>query len=201
MTRRDLQSGPDLETGRRSDPAPFDHSMLQRIAAGETAALGELYDLHGRAVYALALRIVGNSGDAEEIVQDVFLHVWRQARRYDEARASVTGWLLMLTRSRSIDRLRSRQARPPLGPHDLDWERTPAATQETAAIGRETVSRLQSELAALPDAMRTTIELAYYDGLTQSEIADRLKEPLGTVKTRMRNALIRLRATLKGNES
>lgn len=175
-----------------------DSQVLQRIAAGESSALGELYDQHGSHAYSLALRIVGNTSDAEEIVQDVFLHVWRQAEKYDPARATVTGWILMLTRSRAIDRLRARKARPPLETQDLDWGGEPAHNQEVAVITEEAATRVKAELAALPDAMRTAIELAYFDGLTHSEIAEQLREPLGTVKTRLRSALIRLRASLKG---
>ena len=176
-----------------------DQEMLRRITAGESAALGELYDQYGSLSYGLALRIVGNAGDAEEIVQDVFLHVWRQSERYDPARATLTGWILMLTRSRAIDRLRARQARPPLAPHDLDWPgRGWPDNQEVAAITQEAAARVKTELESLPRAMRQAIELAYYDGLTHSEIAERLQEPLGTVKSRLRAALIRLRETLKG---
>ncbi|HJU44667.1 MAG TPA: sigma-70 family RNA polymerase sigma factor [Vicinamibacterales bacterium] len=175
-----------------------DLEMLRRIAAGESAALGELYDRYGSLSYALALRIVGNAGDAEEIVQDVFLHVWRQSERYDPARATLTGWILMLTRSRAIDRLRARQARPPLAPHDLDWSQAAADNQEVTAITQEAATRVKAALEALPQAMRQAIELAYYDGLTHSEIAERLQEPLGTVKSRLRAALLRLRETLKG---
>ena len=175
-----------------------DQEMLRRIAAGESAALGELYDRYGSLSYGLALRIVGNAGDAEEIVQDVFLHVWRQSERYDPARATLAGWILMLTRSRAIDRLRARQARPPLAAHDLDWSHGASDNQEVAAITKEAATRVKAELEALPQAMRQAIELAYYDGLTHSEIAERLQEPLGTVKSRLRAALLRLRDTLRG---
>lgn len=174
-----------------------DHEMLRRIAAGESAALGELYDQYGSLSYGLALRIVGNAGDAEEIVQDVFLHVWRQSARYDTARATVAGWILMLTRSRAIDKLRARQARPPLGASDLDWSVGASDNQEVAALNKEAATRVQAGLEALPPPMRHAIELAFYDGLTHSEIAERLQEPLGTVKSRLRAALTRLRETLK----
>jgi RNA polymerase sigma-70 factor (ECF subfamily) len=126
--------------------------------------------------------------------------VWRRAEKYDPARATVTGWILMLTRSRAIDRLRSRQARPALAVQDLDWGHQPPDNQEAAVITGEAATRVKAELEALPEPMRKAIELAYYDGLTQSEIAEQLREPLGTVKTRMRSALQRLRATLKGGK-
>jgi RNA polymerase sigma-70 factor (ECF subfamily) len=175
-----------------------DLQVLQRIAAGESEALGELYDRHGAHAYSLALRILGNSSDAEEIVQDVFLHVWRQAGHYDPARATVTGWILMLTRSRAIDRLRARTARPPVGERDLDWSLGAADNQEVAVITQQAASRVKAELDALPDPMRQAIELAYFGGLSHSEIAEQLREPLGTVKTRLRAAVLRLRATLTG---
>jgi RNA polymerase sigma-70 factor, ECF subfamily len=171
---------------------------MQRIAAGETAALAELYDRHGAHAYSLALRIVGDTTDAEEIVQDVFLHVWRRADRYDAGRATITGWILMLTRSRAIDRLRARKARPPLGGKDLDWVGGPSENQEVAAITQQEASRVKAELESLPASMRQAVELAYFDGLTHSEIAAQLREPLGTVKTRLRTALLRLRSSLAG---
>ncbi len=174
---------------------------MRRIAAGESSALGELYDEHGSHAYSLALRIVGNTSDAEEIVQDVFLHVWRQAEKYDPTRATVTGWILMLTRSRAIDRLRARKARPALESRDLEWGHEPGDNQEVAVIAQEAATRVKAELEALPHAMRQAVEMAYFDGLTHSEIAEQLREPLGTVKTRLRSALLRLRATLKGGKT
>jgi RNA polymerase sigma-70 factor (ECF subfamily) len=175
--------------------------VVERMAAGEAAALGELYDAHARSIYSLALRILGNPSDAEEVVQDVFTQAWRQAARYDARRATAIGWLLMMARSRSLDRLRARQARP---------DRTIAAPlpdvasgdpgQEAGALNAEDVERLRAALDRLGDAARTPIELAYYEGLSQSAIAERLGQPLGTVKTRMRTALAQLREWLLQGE-
>jgi RNA polymerase sigma-70 factor (ECF subfamily) len=174
---------------------------MERMAIGEAAALGELYDAHARSIYTLALRILGDPSDAEDIVQEVFTQAWRQAARYDAGRATVIGWLLMITRSRSLDRLRARQARPdrtvatPLP--DLA---SGAPGQEAAALNAEDVTRLRAALGRLGDAWRTPLELAYYEGLSQRAIAERLGQPLGTVKTRMRTALAQLREWLLQGE-
>jgi len=180
---------------------PAGHRVLERVATGDTAALGDLYDAHARSVYSLALRILGDPSEAEDVVQDVFTQAWRQAARYDSRRATVTGWLLMMARSRSLDRLRARQARP---------DKTIATPlpdlasgdpgQEAEALGAEDVERLRAALKRLGDAARTPIELAYYEGLSQSAIAERLGQPLGTVKTRMRTALAQLREWLSQRE-
>ena len=180
---------------------PVAHRVVERMASGDASALGDLYDAHARSVYSLALRILGDPSDAEDVVQDVFTQAWRQAARYDARRATVIGWLLMMARSRSLDRLRARQARP---------DKTIAATlpelassdrgQEAEALGAEDVKRLRAALGRLGDAARTPIELAYYEGLSQSAIAERLGQPLGTVKTRMRTALAQLREWLAQGE-
>jgi RNA polymerase sigma-70 factor (ECF subfamily) len=176
-------------------------SVVARMALGDASALGELYDAHARSIYTLALRILGDPADAEDVVQEVFTQAWRQAARYDAARATVIGWLLMMTRSRSLDRLRARQARPdrtiamPLP--DLA---SPDAGQEAAALSAEDVARVRDALGRLGDAWRAPIELAYYEGLSQSAIAERLGQPLGTVKTRMRAALAQLREWLHQKE-
>jgi RNA polymerase sigma-70 factor (ECF subfamily) len=174
---------------------------VTQIANGDGTSLARLYDTHGAAVYSLALRILKAPTEAEEVVQEVFAQVWRQAPRYDPARATVAGWLLMMTRARALDALRARAARPdvqrPVHLPDL-----PAApNQEAILITEEAVARVRHALDALDDPFRVPIELAYYDGLTQSEIAERLQQPLGTVKTRMRTALSRLREALSGGES
>ena len=183
---------------------PDDGAVL-RIAGGDTAALGELYDRHGGAVYGLALRILQDAPEAEEVVQDVFLHVWTHASRYDGGRASVTGWLLMMARSRAIDRLRARQSRPgnrtAAGDADLIHLADTGLGQEAAAIIRQSAERLQAAFRDLPETMRAALELAYYEGLTQAAIAERLGEPLSTVKTRMRTGLLKLRAALERAEA
>ena len=170
------------------------------MAGGDSSALADLYDRHARAIYSLALRILADAAEAEDVVQDVFTQAWRQATRYDAARAPVAGWLMIMTRARSLDRLRRRRARiattemDPAMPHPRD----PEIDQETLAITSEQAERLRGALGVLPDVQRTAIELAYYEGLSQSDIATRLQQPLGTVKTRIRTGLLKLRDVLGG---
>ena len=178
-----------------------DRAAVIRMARGDGSAVAELYDRHARAIYSLALRILGDGGEAEDVVQDVFTQAWRQADRYDPARAPVIGWLLVMTRARALDRLRARRSR--LAPAALDVVAAdpvdPAPGQDLQAIGNEEATRLRSALAALPDGQREAIELAYYKGLSQSDIAEALAQPLGTVKTRMRAGLLKLRDVLRGS--
>lgn len=194
------QMGRSLSTGEID--ATADSDTLRGIASGEARALGEFYDRHAGASYALALRMLNDAADAEEVVQDVFVHVWRHAGTYDGTRASTRGWLLMMTRSRAIDRLRARQARPGTGPATADpagLSRIADARpgQDRALIDQESVERLKTALGELPEPMRVALDLAYYQGLTQAAIATQLGEPLGTIKTRMRTALTKLRAALR----
>jgi len=190
----------------RIEPASAlaDYGSVRRMSGGDATALAELYDRHGGAVYGLAVRILRDAAEAEEVVQDVFLHAWKHAARYDEARASVTGWLLMMARSRAIDCLRARQSRPghrvAAGETDLIHLADTGRGQESVAIVRESAERLTTALRDLPETMRVALELAYYEGLTQAAIAARLGEPLGTVKTRMRTGLSKLRAALERGE-
>ena len=170
---------------------------MSRIAAGDAHALAELYDQHGSAVYTLAMRILRQSADAEEVVQEVFAQAWRQAQRYDPSRASVAGWLMMMTRARALDALRARQARPdtsrPVAMPDL-----PASQPgpDVVALSSDAIARVRVLMRELDQDLRQPLELAYFEGLTHSEIASRLNQPLGTVKTRLRSAVARLRASL-----
>ena len=176
-----------------------DQSVVRRIAEGDRAALAELYDRYGTAVFSLACRIVG-AADAEDVTQEVFTQAWRQAARYDEARASAAAWLLNMTRTRAIDRLRANRTRLPLAGEPARMEAVPdgGVNAEQRAIDDERAVRVRSALEGLGAAQREAIELAYFGGLTHGEIAERLGEPLGTVKTRIRTALIKLRGALLG---
>ena len=175
-----------------------DQSALGRITRGDHGALAELYDRHARLVFSLALRILQNRADAEDVVQEVFTQVWSQAARYDTARGAVAAWMLMMARSRALDRLRARSLRPETvsEPRVVEEVADANARQDLQLLSAEQVESLQGALNALPVAQRVALELAYYEGLTHAEIADRLSEPLGTVKTRIRQAVIKLRESL-----
>ena len=171
---------------------------MTRLAAGDVSVIGNLYDRHARAVFSLAVRVLGNREDAEEIVQDVFAQVWSQAARFDAARGTFGAWLLMMTRSRAIDRLRARRpGAAVIAPEPLREPPDPIPTQEESVITGEDAERIRVAMQDLNTSQRTAIELAYYEGLSQSEIAERLQEPLGTVKTRIRSGLLKLRAALQ----
>jgi RNA polymerase sigma-70 factor (ECF subfamily) len=177
-----------------------DHAALARMARGEGDAVAELYDRHARPIYSLALRILGDATEAEDIVQEVFSQAWKQAARYNASRGAVGAWLLTLTRSRAIDRLRAKRARP----GDVSDERVAGELVDAGppadllVLSSEQVARVRAALDELPLLQRAAIELAYYEGLTHAEIADRLEQPLGTVKTRIRLAMLKLRDVLAG---
>ena len=178
----------------------MDQQALERMTRGEPDALAELYDRYARSIYSLAVRIVRDQADAEDIVQEVFSQAWRQAARYDAARGNVAAWLLTLARSRAIDRLRGRRARP--------WEVSEGSSPLTLpdaglgpdvlAASAEQVGLVRTALQSLPLMERVALELAYFEGHTHTEIATRLELPLGTVKTRIRQGLLRLRAAMAG---
>jgi RNA polymerase sigma-70 factor (ECF subfamily) len=170
--------------------------LLRRIGAGDAQALAEFYDLHCGLVNGLALRIVRERGDAEDVVQEVFVQAWRQAARFDAARGTPEAWLCTIARSRALDKLRRRAARREDAGDDASGSagRDPA---QGAAPQAELALAVRQALRGLSHDQRAALELAYYEGLSQSEIAARLGEPLGTVKTRIRTAMLRLRTTLE----
>jgi len=172
--------------------------LVRRIAAGDAAALSELYDLSSRYVFGICLKVLRNSADAEEVTLDVYTQAWRQAARFDADRGEPLAWLLMLARSRAIDRLRARGG---VRRHEEDIEKvrvfaSPLIDPESGSALAERASTVRAALAGLPAEQREVIELAYFQGLTHTEIAERLAQPLGTAKSRIRLALQRLRQTL-----
>ena len=173
------------------------------MAAGDERALGELYDRHGSTVYALARAIVGERADTEEVVADAFGQAWRTAGQFDPARGSVTAWLATITRTRALDLVRARGRRSKVlaraaQESDAGFA-TPLASSDAPdrdVERQETRQLVTRSLGELPAAQRRVIELAYFGGLSHSEIAAELKEPLGTVKTRLRAAMEKLRDAL-----
>jgi RNA polymerase sigma-70 factor (ECF subfamily) len=192
-------AGPASPGGWTDDRAA-DRAALERIARGDHDGLAELYDRHAGAVYSLAFRILQDQGDAEDIVQDVFSQAWRQAARYDVSRGAVGAWLFTLARSRAIDCLRARRARPERSADDRQAGNIAdaGALPDLQMLSTEQVQRVRAALGELPVIQRVALELAYYEGLTHVQIAERLEQPLGTVKTRIRLALDKLRDSLEG---
>jgi RNA polymerase sigma-70 factor, ECF subfamily len=175
-----------------------DVELLKAIAARDEAALAQLYDRYRAILFGLLMRILNNREEAEDVLQEVFLQVWRKAADFDENRGRPFTWLVTLARSRGIDRLRtlaSRERVAEAGAREVSEQISDAATDALKSEQRGLVS---DALAKLPDEQKRPIMLAYFDGLTQSEIATRLGAPLGTVKTRMRTGMIRLRELLAG---
>lgn len=171
-----------------------DEALVALVARADDAALAELYDRFGRVAYGLALRIVRDPALAEDAVQESFLAVWRSAGRFVAERAKASTWILTLVHRRAVDLVRREQPRR-AEPLDTAPVATAETTEEEAWL-RLRRTRVQEALRLLPDKQREAIELAYYGGFTQSELADRLGEPLGTIKSRMFAGLARLRELL-----
>jgi RNA polymerase sigma-70 factor (ECF subfamily) len=177
-----------------------DAELLRQIAGGDEEALASLYDRYKSILFSLILRILHSQPEAEDILQDVFIQVWNKAADFDEARGRPFTWLATLSRSRAIDRLRqlgSRERTATEASRDTPeiW-----VDAEKDAIKSEQSAVVRKALAELPEEQRRALLLAYFEGLTQTEIADKLKTPLGTVKTRMRSGMIKLRELL-GDQS
>ena len=178
-----------------SPDAMLVHQLLQR----DVDAFEQLYDRHSRIVYALVLRIVQQASTAEEVVQDVFLQLWRNARRYDTRRGPFVPWLMAVARNRALDHLRLKSERqrrredqteelPPV----IDFPQFEKALDE-----KRRAERVRAVMDSLNPQQKKAIELAYFEGLSHTEIAERLKEPLGTVKSWIRNGLLRLKEGLQ----
>ncbi len=197
-----------LSAGRRTSfagvakggPAAVWEELVRRIAGGDSSALAALIDETKPVVFGRALRLLSLRADAEEVTMDVYSHLWRMARDYNPERGGVLAWLLSIARSRAIDRLRSR-ARQQRSYDALCFECSGAIGLEEYAACYETKGRVQQALQALPFDQRQAIELAYFSGYSMTEIAACLKIPLGTVKSRVRYGLMRLRLLLAAAES
>ncbi len=183
------------------DRAAADAQLLQRMARGDKAALAELYDRFSRPLYATALRIVNDPAEAQDIVHDAFLALWEKATRFETERGTAFAWAVTLVRNRAIDRVRARRRRGELlataAPADLGYHEDAAgpATDDSATLSDQ-ARVVRAAVAALPREQQRALELAFFSGLTQQEIAAKLSEPLGTVKARIRRGLLKLRDAL-----
>jgi RNA polymerase sigma-70 factor, ECF subfamily len=175
-----------------------DASLIARCAAGDDGALATLYDRYGRSAYGLALRIVRDASLAEDAVQEGFLAAWRGAARFDVARAKASTWLLSLVHHKAVDLVRREEARPANPTAELPESVAGDDVPRTVLDGFER-QRIDVALDQLSEPQREVLVLAYFDGLTQSELSERLGEPLGTIKSRTHAALARLRALLAEN--
>jgi RNA polymerase sigma-70 factor, ECF subfamily len=178
-------------------PEPLgDSDLLHRMRLDDEAALEMLYARYGGLLYTLALRIVGDRELAREVVQDTFLRAWDGRETYDPLRGRVPWWLMGIARNRAIDLLRSRSHQQRIRERTAPPHEAPRSTRDDPSDAVSERVTILHALRGLSDGQRTAIELAYYKGLTQTEIAEELREPLGTVKSRIREAMERLRGIL-----
>ena len=175
-----------------------DGQLLARVARRDGAALSALYDRYAGGVFSLAVHMLGDAGAAEEVTQDVFLNVWRRASTYHIQRGKVTAWLFSIAHHRTIDELRRRRREQTWMQHGVDLTNRPSETDDPVEYTKSQFEsgHIKDALETLRPEQREVVVLAYFGGLTHSEIAARLGHPLGTVKTRMRLALKRLRESL-----
>lgn len=179
----------------------IDALLVQRIAGGDRQALAELYDRFSGPLYSSALRILRDQAEAQDVVHDAFVTLWEKASTFETSRGNAFSWAVTLVRNRAIDRVRMRRRRAELlaasAPDDLGYGETPAtAGGDDSAIAGDDARTVRAAVATLPLEQKRALELAFFGGLTQEEIARKLAEPLGTVKARIRRGLIKLRDSL-----
>jgi len=166
-----------------------DAALIARLRAGDQNAMADLYDRYSAVVYGVALRVLANTTAAEDVVQEIFLQLWRNPQAFDANRGRLAPWLAVIARNRAIDHLRRR-------PAEEDIAELPISTGidlEGEAAQKLAVDKVRGALAQLPQEQRTTLEMAFFEGMTHTEIAGKTGEPLGTVKTRIRTGLLALR--------
>lgn len=196
-----MSDAPSIDAAPAADDAErhaTDAKLLRLAGQGDQSALGKLYDRWVRPLHALACQILRDPAEAEDVLHDVFVTLWEKAADFDASRGHAFSWAATLVRNRSIDRLRSRARRAELlsqaAPADLGYDETntPSNGGDTTSL-KENASAVRRALSSLPADQRDALQLAYFGGLTQQEIAEKLSQPLGTVKARIRRGLLKLR--------
>ena len=190
-----------MDSPSQQAASTIDPALLARVVKGDVQAFSQLYDQSSTLLYTMALRMLGDKEDANELLQEVYLEVWRKVSRYDVGRGTPLAWLVTLTRSRAVDRLRARNSRgqqkivASLDGANQVPDRSP--TPFDAQADQEIRMLVLGALTALPPAQQQALELAYYEGLSHAEIAAKLNQPLGTVKTRIKLGMSKLRESLR----
>src|ERR1700677_4833718 len=177
-----------------------DVELLQRIGAKDRAAFAEFYDKYSTLLFSIASRILNDAGEAEDVLQETFVQIWEKAGNFNPKLGKASSWAAILARNKAIDRIRASQRRMRLAKEASVEYAVTAEAEETvngAVHGREKAKLIQSALVELPPEQRRAIEMAYFSGLTQNEISEELKEPLGTVKARIRRGMLSLRDQLE----
>jgi RNA polymerase sigma-70 factor, ECF subfamily len=168
---------------------PSDATLVSAIRSGEQSAMATLYDRYSSVVYAIALRVLADTAAAEDVLQEVFIQLWRNPSVFDSSRGSLGAWLSVITRNRAIDALRKRRS-------ETDIEEVIVSAQPdlaSEAERRSAIGKIRGLLGSMPSAQKSALEMAFFEGLTHAEIASKTGEPLGTIKTRIRSALLTIR--------
>jgi RNA polymerase sigma-70 factor (ECF subfamily) len=176
-----------------NDGISSDASAMSAIRTGDERAMAQVFERYSALVYSVALRVLGDTGAAEDVLQEVFLQLWRNPNVFDTGRGSLSGWLAVITRNRSIDLLRKRRAETDID-HVTLWGE-PDVIRDGEWIG--SAGKIQRALTSMPASQRSALEMAFFEGFTHTEIAEKTGEPLGTIKTRIRAGLLALRKALK----
>lgn len=180
------------------DSAEHDAALLARVANGDREAFAALYDRYSKPLFGFALRIVGNAADAEDVLQEVFVQIWTRAAQFDRAQGKPFSWCVAMIRNKAIDRLRHSQRRNRLVEEAAVADPPSESIEAGKAIGGDEAIRIRSAVNTLPADQRSAIEMAFFGGLTHHQIAEKVREPLGTIKARIRRGMLRLRDTLEG---
>jgi RNA polymerase sigma-70 factor (ECF subfamily) len=175
-----------------SASTPDDFALLSRVRSGDQVAMAALFDRYSGVLYSVALRVLKDPGQAEDIMQDIFIHVWRKPDSFASGKGSLGGWLAVVTRNRAIDLLRKRRPSDSVDDVVLTSKTNTASEAERNVL----MEKVRVVMAELPPDQKTSVELAYFDGMSHTEIAEKTGEPLGTVKTRIRLAMMTLRKAL-----